>query len=92
MFAEDLTVFFNPADFADAAVYDGAVTVNGNFSQAYADSLGLAGTNPVFSCAAGSVPAAGVGKTLVVRSVTYKIRNRMPQGDGAWVLLELERQ
>jgi hypothetical protein len=92
MFTEDLTEFIDADDFADAATYDGSTTVYGIFDGVYVDAFGVAGSNPVFLCAASDVPAAGVCKTLVVNSVTYKIRNRQPQDDGAFVLLQLEKQ
>jgi hypothetical protein len=92
MFTEDLTVFLNTGDFAIAATYDGSTTVNGIFDAEYADAFGVAGTSPAFTCRAADIPAAGVGNTLVVSGVTYRIRNRMPQDDGAVVILKLEAQ
>ena len=92
MFSESISGFFRSADFAVSATYNGSTTITGNFNAPYAASLDVAGTNPTFECAASDVPAAGVGNTLVVNGITYKIRNRMPQDDGAWVMLELEKQ
>ncbi len=92
MFTEDLTEFIDTDDFAIAANYNSGTTVNGHFDNAYVDALGVSGANPVFLCAASAIPAAGVGNTLVVNSITYKIRNREPQDDGAFVLLQLEKQ
>lgn len=92
MFTENLTDFLDTDDHAVAATYDGATTINGIFDTVYVDVLGVATVNPVFLCAASDVPAAGVSKTLVVNSVSYKIRNREPQDDGAFVLLQLEKQ
>jgi len=92
MFTEDMTAFFNASEFAVAATYNGSTTIYGNFNAPYAAALDVAGTNPTFECAASDVPASGVGNPLAVNSVTYKIRNRMPQDDGAWVVLELEKQ
>lgn len=92
MFSENTAQFLATADHAVAATYDGATTVNGIFDAAYLDGPGVAGTNPVFLCAAANVPVGGIGKTLLVNGVTYRIRNREPQDDGAFVLLQLEKQ
>lgn len=92
MFTEDLSVFFQTGDFAVAATYDGSTTVNGLFDAAYVDALGVSSVNPVFMCDAADVPAAGVNKTLLVNGVTYRIRDRQPEGDGALVVLQLEKQ
>lgn len=92
MFAESISDFFSTSDHAVAATYNGATTINGNFNAPYAEAFDVAGINPTFECAASDVPAAGVGNTLVVNAVTYRIRNRMPQDDGAWVVLDLEQQ
>jgi len=92
MFTEDLRVFFNTDEHAIAANYNSGTTVNGIFDAEYVDFNGVAGSNPVFLCAASDVPVGGIGNTLVVNSITYKIRNRQPQDDGAVVLLQLEKQ
>lgn len=91
MFTEDLTVFFRNADFALAATYDGATTIQVIFDRAYLSQLGVvAGTNPVALCPASSVAADPTGKTLVISGTTYTIRGFEPQDDGAVLLLQLE--
>jgi hypothetical protein len=93
-FTEDLTVFFNPADFAVAALYNGAITVNGIFYAEYVEALGanvVAGTGPVFQCAAADLPAIAQGDTLVIGATTYKVVGIEPDGTGL-LLLKLERQ
>lgn len=94
MFTEDLSVFYGADDpGVVSALYDGATTIYGNLNNSYIEAnTGVAGRNPVFDCPASSVAAAPVGKTLVVSGVTYVIRNIEPQDDGAWVLLQLEKQ
>lgn len=92
MFQEDVSAFFDSNALAVSATYDGSTTIKGNFNAGYAAAYDVAGVHPEFECAATAVPAAGVGKTLVVNSVTYKIRNRRPMDDGAWVVLDLEPQ
>lgn len=90
MFTEDLSVFFNTAEFATAATV-GATPVPVIFDAAYLASLGIVGTNPV-ALAKASDSAAAVGATIVISAVSYKIRGREPQDDGATVLLQLEKQ
>lgn len=87
-FTEDLTVFFDTDDFAVAATYNGATAVNVIFDAAYLAQLGMTGTNPVALGRAADF-ASPVGKTLLIGSTTYTIRNSEPQDDGALVLLQL---
>jgi hypothetical protein len=92
MFTEELDTFFDTDDFALAATYDASATVNVIFDNAYIEALtGVASVNPVALAKTSDVPAAGVGKTLVISGTTYTIRNREPQDDGAVVLLQLEK-
>jgi len=92
MFTEDLAVFFNSAEHAVNALYNGVTTIQVIFDRAYLSQLGIAGTNPVALCAASSVAADPTGKALVINSVNYLIRGFEPQDDGAVVLLQLEKQ
>ena len=89
MFSEDLDLFFDPADFATAATYNGATAVNVIFDAAYLEQLGISSTNPVALGKASDFPAAAVNKTLLINGTTYTIRDRQPQDDGAMVLLQL---
>lgn len=74
----------------DAAVYDGSTQVQVIFDAAYLDTLGIANTNPVALGKASDFPeGTSIGKTLLIGSTTYTIRNRQPQDDGAFVLLQL---
>lgn len=90
MFTEDFAGFFDTADFATAATFDGASTVNGIFLSADQDVLGVAQPHPVFRCAAASV-SSPVGKTLVIGSTTYIIRDATDDGTGL-TALQLEKQ
>jgi hypothetical protein len=91
MFTEDLTVFFQTGDFGVAATYDTTQTVNGIFDEPDFGQLGVAGTNPTFTCRAADVAANPTGKPLIVNAVTYAIRDIRPLDDGAVVVLELTR-
>lgn len=87
-FTEDLTVFFNPAEFADAATLNG-VAVRGIFDNAYAlQDVGgeVYASGPVFTLASSAVPANVAGAVLVVGGVTYKVVEPMPDGTGVTVL------
>lgn len=92
-FTEDLTPFFETADFATAALYNGATTVNGIFDNDYAEPLDNAveGRAPVFLCAHADLPSVDHEDTLVINSATYKVRGVEPDGTGV-VLLRLEKQ
>lgn len=90
MFTEDLSVFFDTDDFAIAATV-GATTVPVIFDAAFLEQLGVASTNPT-ALAKASDSAAAVGATIVISAVSYTIRGREPQDDGATVLLQLEKQ
>jgi hypothetical protein len=90
---EDLSAFFSTSDFAVAATYNGAATVNGIFDRAYLEPLGngVEGSAPVFTCAAADIPASTQGDTLVIASATYKVVGVEPDGTGI-VVLRLEAQ
>lgn len=92
MFTEDLTPFFNNAEHAVDAVYDGSTTIQVLFDDSDQGALGVGGSNPTAMCPATSVAADPTDKTLVIAGTTYKIRDIRPQDDGAIVLLQLERQ
>ena len=87
-FAEDMSVFFNPAEFASAATLAG-VAVRGIFDSAYElEDLGggFAASGPAFTLASSDVPAVVAGVSLVVGGVTYKVVEPMPNGTGVTVL------
>ena len=82
MFAEDITVFFNPAEMATAAVLNG-VSVSGIFDNAYLEQdFGGSASSPSFLMATSAVPATPVGMALVIGSTTYKVVETMPDGTG----------
>jgi hypothetical protein len=90
MFAEDLSQFFDDADFAIAAALQGVGTpINVIFDAAHLEVLGVSSANPVALAQASDVADSDIGKTLTVNAVVYTIRDRQPQDDGATVLLQL---
>lgn len=90
-FDEDLSVFFNSAELASTATYNGATPVDVIFDRAYIEALvNMAGTAPVALALASDIPPGAEGKTLAISGTTYTIRGREPQDDGAVVLLRLE--
>lgn len=92
MFAEDLSPFFDAADFATAATLQGLGTpINVIFDAAYLEALGVSSANPVALVKASDVAESDIGKTLTINSVVYTIRDRQPQDDGATVLLQLSK-
>lgn len=84
-FTEDLTVFFQPGDFAHAAALDG-VTVNGIFEDEYVSALGVESTGPVFVLRTVDAGAAQHGSTLIVDGVTWSVVGVRPDGTGVTTL------
>ena len=97
MFAEDLDVFLQVADFAVGAVYTPAAgspsTVVGIFDRDYLDPLDnlVEGSAPAFLCKASDVPALAQGDTFVINGETYKSRGNEPDGTGL-IRVRLELQ
>lgn len=92
MFTEDLTQFFDTADFATAATLQGSSTpINVIFDAAHLEELGVSSANPVALVQASAVADSDIGKTLTINAVAYTIRDRQPQDDGATVLLQLSK-
>lgn len=95
MFAEDLTPFFNPDEFAGMATLAGAPVV-GLFDKQYVvegSGMGFAATRPAFTLPASAVPANPAGKPLVLEDGTaYRVCAIDPDGSDQSVtvlLLEL---
>jgi hypothetical protein len=91
MFAEDLTPFFNAAEFASDALLDG-VGVTGIFEKKYVSSgggLGMESTQPAMILAADKIGLAPVGQTLFHGVTTYRVVGIDEDGssDGVTVLL-----
>lgn len=82
---EDLSVFFDTAEFADTATL-GGVAVTGIFDNAFAlgsvGAFGMASTQPVLTLATASVPATPVGTTCVVDGTSYVVTAHEPDGTG----------
>lgn len=90
-FAEDLDPYFDTADgFAVAAVFNGSLTVNCLFENAYGDALGAAGTIPLLTGPSAELATIERGDTVVVASVSYTVQNVEPDGTGV-TLLRLDR-
>jgi hypothetical protein len=91
MFTEDLGAFFNAAEHAIAATYNGAQTLNVIFDRQYLEPLtGVAGSNPVALVQTSALPDANPsGKTLQIGATTYTIRGVESVDDGAISLLQL---
>ena len=85
---EDLTAFFQTADFAVNATLAG-LPVRGIFDADYQlqdMASGIMSTAPVLTLASANVPANVVGASVVVGGVTYKVVEPMPDGTGITVL------
>jgi hypothetical protein len=90
MFTEDLSAFFIPADFAQAATLAG-VDVLAIFDNGYAFGnaglTGMASTQPTLTLATADVPATPVGATAIVNATTYVVVAHEPDGTGVSRLL-----
>mgnify|MGYP000187418895 CR=1 FL=1 len=97
-FTEDLSVFFNAAEFADAAVLDGAVH-NGVFDNGYSEVYGMSTHDARFTCAETATTRAATTASVLIMpagparplATTYRVRSVQPDGTGVCTLL-LERQ
>lgn len=83
-FVENLTAFF--ADFGVPATL-GAATITVIFDAAYADPLGIAGTEPRATCASADVAALVQGSPITIGGKAYTVRDKQPDGTGITVLL-----
>lgn len=83
-FTEDLSVFFNTAEFAVNATLNG-VAVVGIFDNAYElEDMGggVSASGPAFTLPSSFVPSPVIGLPLVIGSATYKVVEPMPDGSG----------
>jgi hypothetical protein len=94
VFSEDLDAFLDDDDHAVAATYNGATTVYVIFDNEHRLAHDMVSSvNPVAVGKASDFPVSGapVGKTLLIFGTTYTIRDRQPMDDGAFVMLQLEK-
>ena len=89
---EDLTLFFDQAEFAQDAVWsaqpDNPVVVI--FDNQYLETLGVSTSNPQATAIAAHMPNVARGQTLTINSVVYKIDDIQPDGTGL-ILLQLTK-
>lgn len=89
-FDEALADFFNTSEFAVTADYDGQ-SFNVIFDNAYAEGLGIAGTNPFITARENDFGNAVAGQSVTVNGVNYTIA-APPAADGTGlVILQLEK-
>lgn len=90
MFVEDLTPFFNPAEFAQSVTV-GGVVVSAIFDNGYAlGHVGLSGmatTQPTLTLASADVSTNPVGAAVLVGAVAYVVAAHEPDGTGISRLL-----
>jgi hypothetical protein len=97
MFAEDLTTFLQPGDFAIAATYKPGGTgagsaVNVIFDAPWQEQLGVSAKNPTVTGRAADFATFTTADTLTINSTIYRIVDSNPLDDGALVRLQLEDQ
>ena len=97
----DLSNLFDTNDFATEATYTvqggSASTINVVFDKEFLDvdangEVGLASTDPRAFCLTSDVSSASNGDTIVIDSVTYKVRIVEPDGSSGITILVLEKQ
>lgn len=86
-FTEDLSVFFNPADFAETALLNDT-TLHGIFSQRSVVINHVETTAPVFTCKA---IVAQHGDVLIINDIRYRIIGIHLDGTGIAAFI-LEQQ
>jgi hypothetical protein len=89
-FTEDLSPFFDTAGFAESGTYDGADTIPVIFSAPGADAFSIGSTSPEALVQAADVDADPRGKSLVLASGTYTIREFVADLTGSTLTLKLE--
>ncbi|HEY0064716.1 MAG TPA: hypothetical protein VGC21_21545 [Telluria sp.] len=93
MFNEDLSAFFNTAEFADDAMLDG-VEVAGIFDKQYlveGGGMGFSATRPALTLPTARVPANPAGLPLLVNATNYIVAGIDADGsDRAVTVLLLE--
>ena len=84
MFAENLSVFFDPAEFASAASW-GSLTANVILSSPTEDLLGGRATGVAYEAVMSGqdFPAIARGEEIAVEGVTYRVREVRRDADGA---------
>jgi len=93
-FTEELSAFFDTADFAVEATYRAGgtgplVTKSVIFDRAYLETLGISGSEPVALGIATDFATADASDTLAIGGTTYRISTVEPQDDGGTVLIRL---
>lgn len=83
-FVENHSAFF--ADFGVPCTL-GAATFAVIFDAAYADPLGIAGTEPRATCISADVGTATLGTPITINGKAYTVRDKQPDGTGLTVLL-----
>lgn len=97
MFTEDLTAFFQNADFASACTYKAGGSGSGTTIQAIFDNpdstvFGAHGTNPMILVQAADVTSFSNADTFTIAGVVYRGINAEPIDDGAVLRIQLEKQ
>ena len=64
----------------------GAATVIGIFDVPTAETFGMLGTDPTFTCAAADVPGIAAGQAVTINAVAYTVTAVRPDGTGVTVL------
>jgi hypothetical protein len=87
-FTEDLTAYFNTADFGVEALWsESAEPVVVIFDKAFIENLGIAGNSPVALAKESDFPDVAEGQTLTISGTVYTIITSQPDGTGVTTLI-----
>lgn len=85
MVGNDVSAFFSPADFAEAAVLRGR-TIYGIFDAQYQEGLGIAGSGPALTCATEDVRDVKRDEQVTLEAGEFRVVSNEPDGTGITVL------
>lgn len=87
MLVEDMTVFFNTADFAVAALYNHSSLVKGILNNTYITVNNVESTAPAFTCAHADMPQVKHHDRLIIENSSYNVVGVQPDGTGLVTLI-----
>ena len=85
-FTEDLSQFFDDADFAVDVTYNNG-TIQGIFDHEYVATENVEGERPILTCMESSVIGVAHGESLTVNGTDYTVVEARPDGTGIMVLI-----
>lgn len=89
-FTEDLTAFFDPADFGTVATFN-AVSVNGTFDdpskEYHLGQAGISDSRPTFTGRTADLAAATYNSIITINGINWVVVDVNPDGTGVTTLV-----